>query len=697
MLKVQERTNYPVSLSIDDYGDGFGLTAQTVNGVEAERICMYMMKVLEGLVETLGREPKALVRSIEVLPEAERRQLLEEWNETTCEYPREKLVHELFEEQVGKTPEAIAVVFEDDMLSYRELNLQSNQLAHYLRRLGVGSDERVAICAKRGIEMTIGLLGALKSGGTYVPLDPTYPTERLYYMLEDSRPAVVLTQGNSDAAFSGIGEKFLALNFSEVTTQWQQEPDINPVWNKTEGNSKHLAYIIYTSGSTGVPKGVMVEHRGLSNYVAHAVRTYLGEEIVGSVVSSPLSFDATLTSLLPPLVAGKTVELLLDDDTTLSCLADRLFEGETGGLLFKITPSHLEALEYMERPRAVGMASHLIVLGGEQLGVKQLRRWKQELLPNARFVNEYGPTETVVGCSVWVLEDEAGLQELEGMVNVPIGRPIGNAQLYVLGGGEQLQPVNSVGELYIGGEGVGRGYWNRAELTAERFTVDQFGSQTGGRLYRTGDMARRGRNQNLEFLGRIDNQIKIRGYRIELEEIEARLAEHEWIREAAVIVRENTVSDQRLVAYYTNKETNGEKKGEIDADLLRTHLLARLPEYMVPTAYVYLESMPLTPNGKLDRRRLPEPGDDAYTREGYEEPQGEIEMILAGIWSELLGVERVGRWDNFFKLGGHSLLALSMIERMRRKKLYAEVQNLFVNPTLAELAESTDKIKEIIL
>ena len=263
----------------------------------------------------------------------------------------------------------------------------------------------------------------------------------------------------------------------------------------------------------------MATHRGLSNYVAHAAGEYLGEEIEGSVVSSPLSFDATLTTLLPPLAVGKTVELLPEDETTMSCLAERLFGRDEGGWLFKLTPAHLEALEYVERPRAVSGAAHRIVVGGEQLGAERLRRWKRDLLPKARFVNEYGPTETVVGCSVWELKDEAGLEELEGMLSAPIGRPIGNTQLYVLGEGEQLQPLNSVGELYIGGEGLARGYVNQEELTRERFIANRFDGAEGSRLYRTGDLVRWLPSGELSFVGRRDDQVKIRGFRIELGEM----------------------------------------------------------------------------------------------------------------------------------------------------------------------------------
>ena len=596
-------------------------------------------------------------------------------------------MHELFEEQVEKTPDAVAVVFEEATLSYRELNGRANQLAHYLRELKVRPDAPVGICLERGLEMMIGLLGVLKSGGGYVPLDPAYPVERLHYMLEDSAPVVLLTQGKLAGLFTGIRQKMPVIDLATEAPLWSDHPEANPERSFVLG-PEHLAYVIYTSGSTGKPKGVMATHSGLSNYVAYAVTTYVEAEVQGSVVSSPLCFDATLTTLLPALLAGKTVELLPEDKTAIGLLAERLFGGEEGRL-FKITPSHLEALEYVERPSAVGQAPHRVVVGGEQLAAWRLQRWKRELLPKATFVNEYGPTETVVGCSVWTLSDANGLESLEGQAAAPIGCPIANTQLYVLGRGSQLQPCNSVGELYIGGEGVARGYLNQAELTGERFIADPFGKVEGGRLYRTGDLVRWLPSGELVFVGRRDDQVKIRGYRIELGEIEASLLECEEVREAVVVVaREEAEGEPRLVAYYSTKG-NGEGRG---AEQLRQHLGSRLPEYMVPAAYVRLEKLPLTPNGKVDRKALPEPETDAYVTRGYEEPVSETEKVLAGIWAEALKLERVGRCDNFFELGGHSLLIIRIVSRVR-KTLNVEItiRDVFEHAVLADLAAAVQE------
>jgi amino acid adenylation domain-containing protein len=527
----------------------------------------------------------------------------------------------------------------------------------------------------------IGLLGVMKAGGAYVPLDPAYPVERLRYMLEDSGTVVLLTQWDLAGTFTGID--LPVIDLASETAPWMDHSELDPDRSLVGLRPEHLAYVIYTSGSTGKPKGVMATHSGLSNYLAYAVRTYVGAEVQGSVVSSSLSFDATLTTLLPPLLEGKTVELLSEDETTIGRLAERLF-GEEEGRLFKITPSHLEALEYVERSKALGRAPHRVVVGGEQLTARRVERWKRELLPEATFINEYGPTETVVGCSVWTVSDASGLESLESQAVVPIGRPITNTQLYVLGRSLQLQPCNSVGELYIGGAGGARGYLNQAELTGERFIADPFSKVEGSRLYRTGDLVRLLPSGDLIFEGRRDDQVKIRGYRIELGEIEAKLEAHAGVGEAVVIARDEGEDGKRLVAYYTGEE--------IGADELRGHLSSELPQHMVPSAYVHLDVLPLTPNGKLDRKALPAP--EWHERE-YRSPGTPQEKILCALFAEVLRLERVGIDDNFFELGGHSLLAIRLISRVRAAfGVDLFVRSLFEAPTVEQLAEI---IEETIL
>jgi amino acid adenylation domain-containing protein len=572
------------------------------------------------------------------------------------------------------------VVFEGQQLSYGELNRRANQLGRYLRKLGVGPEVRVGICLERSLEMVVAVLGVLKAGGAYVPLDPGLPSERLEFMIQDARMDWVLAEsGMTDMLASGVG--VLVMAGAGNKPGWMEdggvESELREEGDKVTGES--LAYILYTSGSTGKPKGVMVPQRGLLNYVAYAAATYINEEIQGSVVSSPLSFDATLTTLLAPLVVGKRVELLAEDEGILNRLAERMFEGERGQV-FKVTPAHLEGLEYVKRGVEVGQARHRIVVGGEQLGAERLRKWKGELLPNAIFVNEYGPTETVVGSSVWNLATQAGMEELTGRAAAPIGGPISNARLYVLGEGDQLQPQGSIGELYIGGAGLARGYLNQQDLTAERFVPDRFDRVGGGRLYRTGDLVRWGENGALEFLGRRDNQVKLRGFRIELGEIEAALNQHEGLRESVVVMRGSTTEDKRLVGYVVAAKAGKEPA----AGALQHYLGEKLPEYMVPQAWVFMEKLPLTANGKVDRQTLPspEPAENALIS-----PRNALEWELVKIWEGMLTTSPVGVNQSFFDLGGHSLLAIRLISAIdSRLKTRLPLASLFKYPTIERLA-----------
>ncbi len=679
----QSVARFDLTLSLREVGEriegGLGYATALFERPTVERYLGYWRALLEGMVA----DDLQTMDCIPILTVGECRRVAE-WNTTAAEYEQEKCIHELFEEQVKRTPEARAVVFEDQSLSFRELNEKANRLACYLLEAGVGTESRVGVYLARSLEMMIGVLGVMKAGGTYVPLDTGLPKGRLEYMLEDAGIQWVLVESGMMESLPFGGVDIVLMDGAGNDLEWLDGTGTG-LLQEAQGKitAGNLAYILYTSGSTGKPKGVMVPHGALSNYLAYAAANYLREEIQASIVSSPLSFDATLTTLLSPLLVGVQIDLLPEDDNSLNRLAERLF-GPTASL-FKMTPTHLEALEHVEWPAEVGPAAHRIVLGGEQLGARRLKRWK-ELLPNASFVNEYGPTETVVGCSVWQLPGRAGVEQLEGLMAVPIGCPIGNTRLYVLGKGHQLQPARCVGELYIGGEGVARGYLERADLTSDRFIPDSFSGEAGARLYRTGDLGRWLPDGAIEYLGRNDFLVKVRGYRIELEEIESRLMEHAGIAEAVVMAREDAAGDKRLVAYYTCRKSCAQGQAGLGVEQLRSHVGAVLPEYMVPAAYVCLEKLPLTPNGKLDRKALPAPEGDAYGVRGYEAPVGELETILAGAWSDVLKVEQVGRRDNFFELGGHSLLAVRLIERLRRAGLHVDIRALFATPVLAELA-----------
>src|SRR5882762_4828612 len=679
-VRGEERTNYPFTLSVGDLGEGFRLTVQTLVSINAKRVCEFMRTALEGLIEALETAPARAVGRVEVLPEAERDRVLYEWNDTAVAYPKEKCIQEVFEEQVEKNPEAVAVVYEEEQLTYGELNRRANRLGHYLRELGVRPDGRVGICVERSLEMVVGLLGILKAGGAYVPLDPGYPEERLRYMLEDSSPTVVLTQGHLMKLFSGLSESIPVIDLAEAA-EWGEHPEINLQRAAVGLISKHLAYVIYTSGSTGMPKGVMVEHANVTNYLLWADDAYYHRAGSGSPAIHSIGFDGIVTTFFGPIIAGQTLALL-PQGTEMEALA-RLSSPETVPFtLVKVTPSHLKLLNRAFSASQHSAPTRILMIGGEALVPSDVLFWQQRF-PDVRLVNHFGPTETTVGCCTFEISEP--IAELH---SIPIGRPIANTRIYILDTYGEPVPVGVAGELYIGGAGVARGYLNRPELTAEKFVKDPFAAEAGARMYKTGDLGRWLPDGNIEFLGRNDDQVKIRGYRIELGEIEARLAEHAGVREAVVLAREDEPGEKRLVAYYTPTDTN---EGSLGAEELRSHLSSKLPEYMVPAAYVRLERMPLTANGKLNRKGLPAPEGDAYAVREYEAPRGETEKKLAEIWAELLKVERVGRQDNFFELGGHSLLAVRMVSRIRQVLgVEAAVRDLFTHPILNDFARNLE-------
>ncbi|HKX29837.1 MAG TPA: amino acid adenylation domain-containing protein [Blastocatellia bacterium] len=497
------------------------------------------------------------------MPEAERQQVLSEWNATRAEYPREKLTHELFEEQAERTPEAVAVVFEDAALSYGELNRRANRLAHYLRASGVGLDVKVAICAERGVEMMIGLLGVFKAGGAYIPLDPAYPRERLRYMLEDGAPAVLLTQGRWRGLFPGVGGQLPAFDLDDGAAAWQGLPETNPAWGGVEGVSRCLAYLIYTSGSTGAPKGAMVEQGGMVNHLYAKIKDLhlTGQEVVAQTASP--CFDISVWQFFAALLVGGKVLIVGEKETHDPEALLRVLD-EAGATVWETVPSMLEAVVEWEGARALRLAGvRWVVVTGEACPARLCRRWKS-LRPGVQMLNAYGPTECSDDVTHYAVPEWWGEERAK---YVPIGRPLNNTQIYVLGGGGEPAPVGVLGEVYVGGEGVGRGYWQRPGLTAQRFVADRFSGRAGGRLYRTGDMAKWAGDGSLEFVGRTDDQVKIRGHRVELGEIEACLAEHAKIREAAVVAREEAGGDKRLVAYVVRK---GEEVGADEAEEQRT-------------------------------------------------------------------------------------------------------------------------------
>ena len=642
---------------------------------DIKRLAGQFHKLLESVIDNAG----ARIGELKILSDIERQQLLVEFNDTKRDYPKDKCIHQLFEEQAERTPDNIAAVFRDQQLSYTELNARANQLARHLQTLGVRPEVRVGICIERSMEMVVGLLGILKAGGAYVPLDPTYPKERLAFMLEDVQSPVLLTQERLVAALPTDAAGLVCLD-----SDWKviaQKSAANPI---SEAQAENLAYVIYTSGSTGKPKGVMISHQGLVNYLSWCTKAYAVAEGRGALVHSPIGFDLTITSLFSPLLVGRSV-VLIPEDEGVEALSAALCNGDSFSLI-KITPSHLELLNQSLSAEEAAGRTRALIIGGEALRGESLSFWRTHA-PGTRLINEYGPTETVVGCCVYEVPAKASISDA-----VPIGRPIANTQLYVLDIHLQPVPIGVAGELYIGGDGLARGYLNRPELTAERFIPNPFSTEAGARLYKSGDLARYRADGNIEYIGRIDDQVKMRGFRIELGEIEAVLNQHAAVRDAVVLVREDEPGDKRLVAYVVAARNEA---APTDSEL-RSFLKEKLPEYMVPSAYVVVDEIPLTPNGKVDRRALPAPSEARPELEGvYVAPRTELEEAVAGIWAEVLKVEQVGIHDNFFELGGHSLLVTQVVSRVR-KSLQVELplRSLFESPTVAELTETIKKAKD---
>jgi amino acid adenylation domain-containing protein len=622
------------------------------------------------LLEAIGRDPDQNISSLPMLSERERTQILYEWNDTRTEYPS-ACAHELFEQQVARHPDAIALVYNRQQLSYRELNQRANQVAHYLRKRGVGPEALVGVCLERGPEMLIALLGVWKAGGAYVPLDREYPKERLSFMLRDTEAKVLLTDGKRKSLFPSASDKTICLDSDWPAIAKESASNLD-----SAANLSNLAYVMYTSGSTGEPKGVMVLHRGLSNYLCWSAKAYSAGEGDAAPIHTSIAFDLTVTSLFTPLVAGGRVEIL-PEDVGAQNLTSALRQGQDRSLV-KITPAHLSLLNQQVSPQHAAGRTKLFVIGGENLLAENLLLWR-EFAPATRLINEYGPTETVVGCCVYEVRPD---DPRSG--SVPIGRPISNTQLYILDRYMNPVPPGVVGELYIGGAGVSRGYLNRPELTREKFIADPFSGADGAHLYKTGDLARYRKNGIIEYLTRVDDQVKVRGYRIELGEIEAVLADHPGVKSCAVSVREDTPGDKQPIGYVIPQGAEPPT-----AEVLRQYLRGKLPEYMVPSQFVFLDSMPLTVNGKIDRKALPAPSQESASNvRKFAAPATDTEKALAAIYAELLKVDRIGIHDDFFDLGGHSLMAIKAVSKISDVfGIDLPLATLLEAPTIAALSK----------
>ncbi|MFN6487124.1 MULTISPECIES: non-ribosomal peptide synthetase, partial [unclassified Nostoc] len=650
-----------------------------------ERMSGHFVTLLEGIVTN----PEEQISQLPMLTEVEQHQLLVEWNQTAVEYPLNKCVHQLFEEQVERTPDAVAVAFENEQLTYQQLNCRANQLAHYLQSLGVKPDVLVGICVERSLEMVVGLLGILKAGGAYVPLDPNYPQERLSFMLEDAQVPVLLTQQQLLEKLPQHQAQVVCLDTNwQVISQLSQDNALAQLTvGITEGGrnaiatvqDSNLAYVIYTSGSTGKPKGVMVSHRNLCNHMFWMQATFPLTQADKVLQKTPFSFDASVWEFYAPLLVGG--QLLLAQPgghADTAYLKELIAEQQVTTVQF--VPSLLQILLEQSGLETCDSLKH-IFCGGETLPLALQQKVLSNLKVNLH--NLYGPTEACIDATFWTCKPDIHLSV------VPIGRAIANTQVYILDEYLQPVPISVPGELHIGGAGLARGYLNRPELTKEKFIPNPFSDEPHSRLYKTSDLARYLPDGTIEYLGRIDNQVKIRGFRIELGEIETVLNTHPQIQQAVVIAREDIPGDKRLVAYLAATDKS------LTTHQLREFLKHQLPEYMVPSAIAILESLPLAPSGKVDRRALPKPDLDGTLLEKYVAPRTPTEELLTQIWAQVLKVELVGVHDNFFELGGHSLLATQLVSRIRNIfKIELPLRELFTAATVAELARVIGQLQQ---
>jgi len=614
------------------------------------------------LVQGIVTNPDRHLSDLPILTEIERSQLLIEWNDTQKDYPGDKCIHELFEAQVEKSPDAVAVVFEDKQLTYRELNIKANQLARCLRKLGVGREALVGICVERSLDMIVGLLGILKAGGAYVPLDPAYPKERLAFMLQAAQVQVLLTQQQLLSELpTDHGAQLLCLD-----TDWAKVAEQSDTNLDNTTTPENLAYVIYTSGSTGKPKGIQIPHSAVVNFLS-SMQCEPGLAAHDTLLAvTTLSFDIAGLELSLPLTVGARVVIVSREvavDGVL--LAENL--AKSGATMMQASPTTWRML----LETGWQGSNHLKVLcGGEALSPEIAT---QLLTRSSSLWNMYGPTETTIWSSIYRVETPNG--------QIPIGRPIANTQMYILDRHRQPLPIGVPGELYIGGAGLARGYLNQPDITAEKFVSDPFRGKPGSLLYRTGDLARYLPDGSIEFLGRTDNQVKIRGFRIEVGEIESVVRQHSAVLDTAVVMHENYSGDKRLVAYVV-----GERESTPTADELRNFLKRKLPDYMIPAAFVVVDSLPLTPNGKLDRSALPRPDQAGPDLATYRPARTPAEETVVKIWADVLNVERVGIHDSFFDLGGHSLLATKVVSRVREAfHIDLPLRSIFQAPTVAEL------------
>ncbi len=662
----EERGNYPLHVEVDDFGDSFALTTHVQRPMSPQRVARYFETALEALVTALERSPSQRMDSLDVLPDEERAELIESWNDTRKDFPDQTCIHTLFEEQVARTPLATAVVFGERILTYAQLNAKANQLAHHLRAQGVGVGAFVAMSLPRGIDMVVAILAALKAGAAYIPLDTGYPVERLHFMLHDSAAQVLVTDRRCRAALGTLGEGVTVIVLDAEQTPWLAGDDTNPHAEALGLTAEAIAYVIYTSGSTGTPKGVLVPHRGLCNLIVAQVAAFNVTPQSRVLQYSSFCFDASISELFMAFVSGAALYLpapglLVGAELAATLVSQRITH-------VTLPPAVLSGL-----PEGTSLPDvQTLVVVGEDVSEALVRQWA----PGRCFINGYGPTEATIGAAMQVCDpDRPG--------KPPVGKPFANVRVYIFDAQGRPSPVGVAGLLHVAGAGVTPGYLNRPQLTAQRFTVDPFSPDPGATIYNTGDVGRWLPDGTLEFLGRSDHQVKLRGFRIELGEIEACIRLYPGVQDAVALMRQDSADDPQLVAYYTAAQ------GVTDAHL-RAHVMQHLPDYMTPGAYVRLDSLPLTPNGKVDRAQLPAPAQAGVIKEGFEPAQGAVERMLAGVWATVLKrpAENISRDDNFFDLGGHSLRLVEVAGLLHSLGLTVTVSTLFTQVTIRQLAES---------
>ena len=671
--------HFDLSLSLSDEGDFIGVTFEYASDLFDASTIECWSTHYQCLLESMVCDVSQKVDSLSILTDGIRDQILYGFNTTATDYPHEMTLASLFEQQVALQPEAVALGDSDSCVSYAQLNTCANRLAHYLIGQGVGPDDRIALVGERSIAFVVSVLGIVKAGGAYLPLDPSHPQERLQYILEDASPTVLLLQEGQQGQLPEVSTPKLVIDSEEGLAALAGQPTSNPEVESL--SSSHLAYVVYTSGSTGEPKGVMVEQSSVSGLVCQQHYYQASSGDVLAFCANP-AFDAATWELWGALLNGARLQVMS---------GDLLLDGAR--LRAELEAHHVNVLhltvglfnQHAEALSGYYPALDYLLFGGEKADASKVRQVLSQGKPR-HLVQCYGPTETTTFASTELIKSLDS-----SAVVVPIGKPIGNTQVYILDSQGEPVPIGVEGEIHIAGAGVARGYLNRPELTAERFISNPFSEVSKARMYKTGDLGRWLSDGTIEYVGRNDFQVKIRGFRIELGEIEAKLSDCEGIREAVVLAREDVEGDKRLVAYLLSEEGM-----DLSVSGLRESLQARLPDYMIPSAFVPLDVFPLTANGKLDRQALPVPDGEMLSSREYEAPQGEIEEAVASLWQELLNVPKVGRHDNFFELGGHSLLVVKMVERLEDQNITGDVRTVFSSPVLSQFTTRLNKVSAAV-